>query len=536
MITPKHFLIRIATVVAMALASISHAAQMPQLVQKDGRYQFLVDGKPFLVLGIQTRNSSGFPGELERTWPLAKQLSVNTVAIPVQWQAVEPVQGNFDFTLVDGLIEGARKHGLHLILLWFGGFKNAAMHFAPAWVKSDLQKYPRMIDPSGQPLRTLATIADATIDADARAFAAFLQHLKQLDGEQHTVIAIQVENESGVLGTDRDHSAAANQLFAGQVPEPVLKALGQGKAGTWTEVFGPHASETFSAYYQARYISRVAEAGKKVFPLPMYLNAWSDIQDGFYEPGASHPSGGPTTRMLPLYKALVPAIDWISPDIYKRNYVQFADEARPYSRPDNPLFIPETGRDLTFCKSMFAVLGDLQGFGVSVFGVEGTEAGGGDTAVPEDLRDLAATYHVLAEAMPLLTQAKQSGKLLAAVEQDGAATLVLDFGEYEAMAQFGKSSYGYGGARAAGTEKKTGRVLIGQTGPDEFVVAGIDATVSFRPRYGSEATHADFVSAEQGYYQGGVWKPRRQLSGDEIYFGLRMPGSGAVVKVKLMKY
>jgi len=240
--------------------------------------------------------------------------------------------------------------------------------------------------------------------------------------------------------------------------------------------------------------------------------------------------------MLPLYKALAPAIDWISPDIYKRNYVQFMEEAAPYSRPDNPLLIPETGRDLAFCKSMFSVVGDLKAIGVAVFGVEGREASGDNPTVPESLQDLAATYRVLSDATPLLAEASRLGNLRAAVEQDGIGTLVLDFGEYEAMAQFGRMNFGYGGARAAGTERKSGRVLIGQTGPQEFVVAGFDATVSFRPRFGTAAPRADFVSAEQGTYEGGKWKPRRQLSGDEIFFGLRIPAGGAVVKVKLMKY
>jgi len=523
------------SILLLAVAVLG-AAPMPRLAKENGGFQFLVDGRPFIVLGIQTFNSSGYPGELERTWPLAKRINVNTVEIPIQWQAVEPSQGNFDFACVDGLVAGARNNNLRLILGWFGGFKNAAMHFAPAWVKQDIQKYPRMIDQGGNPMRTLATHVDATVEADARAFAAFMRHLKQIDGDQHTVIAVQVENEAGVLGTDRDHSESANRLFAQRVPGEILTAFHMDKAGTWTEVFGPHASETFAAYYQARYLNRVAEAGKKEFPLPMFLNVWTDIQDGFYDPGFSHPSGGPTTRMLPLYKALVPAIDWISPDIYKRNYVQYVEEATPYSRPDNPLLIPETGRDLGFCRSMFYVLGDLKGIGVSVFGVEGAPESGGNPAIPESLQDLAATYRVVSGATPLLAQAKKYGKLRSAVEQEGIGTLVLDFDDYEAMAQFGPMNYGYGGARAAGTAKKSGRVLIGQIGPAEFVVAGFDTTVNFRPRYGSAAPRADFVSAEEGYYEGGEWKARRQLSGDEIFFGLRMPTSGAVVKVKLMKY
>lgn len=519
----------------VALAFLS-AASMPRLAKENGAFQLLVDDRPFVVLGMQTFNSSGYPGELERTWPLARKLNANTVEIPIQWQAVENEKGKFDFSLVDGLLAGARNNNLRLILAWFGGFKNAAMHFAPSWVKEDVQKYPRMIDQAGNPMRTLATHADATIDADARAFAAFMRHLKQVDGDRHTVIAVQVENEAGVLGTDRNPSESANRLFAQRVPNEILTAFHKTTSGTWTEVFGPHGAETFAAYYQARYVNRVAEAGKKEFPLPLFINVWTDIQDGFYDPGFSHPSGGATTRMIPLYKAIVPAIDWISPDIYKHNYVQYVEEATPYSRQDNPLLIPETGRDLAFCRSMFYALGDLNGIGVSVFGVEGSPDSRGGVEIPESLQDLAATYRVVSGAAPLLAQAKTYGKLRSAVEQEGIGTLVLDFGDYEAMAQFGPMNYGYGGARAAGTPKKSGRAIIGQLGPQEFVVAGFDTTVTFRPRYGSAAPRADFVSAEEGAYEGGQWKPRRQLSGDEIFFGLRIPSEGAVVKVKLMKY
>ena len=267
----------------------------------------------------------------------------------------------------------------------------------------------------------------------------------------------------------------------------------------------------------------------------MFLNVWTDIQDGFYDPGFSHPSGGATTRMLPLYKAMVPAIDWISPDVYKTSYVQYIQEAGAYSRPDNPLLIPETGHDLGFCRRMFYALGDLKGIGVSAFGVEGSREGD-NSAIPEGLNDLAATYRVVGAAMPLLAEAKKYGKLRSLVEEPGIATLVADFGEYEAMAQFGRSNWGYGGARAAGTAQTSGRALIGQIGPEEFVVAGFDTTVSFRPRLGSAAAHADFVSVEEGAYQDGVWKPRRQLSGDEIFFGVRLPAAGTVVKLKLMKY
>lgn len=176
----------------------------------------------------------------------------------------------------------------------------------------------------------------------------------------------------------------------------------------------------------------------------MFLNDWTDIQNVFHDPDFSHPSGGPTSRMLPSYKAMGPAIDWISLDIYKHNSVPFVEEATPFSRPDNRLMIPETGHDLGICRRMFYALGNLKGIGVSVFSVEAPRAGRADWIVFNGVTDLAATYCIIAGALPLLAPAKKDGALRSAVEEEDAGTLAVNFGENEATAQFIPLSYGYG--------------------------------------------------------------------------------------------
>lgn len=104
---------RVNAIAALLLAATSlAAASMPRLVKDNGGFQFLVDDHPYLILGIQTGNSSGYPGELERTWPLARRIHVNTVQVPIQWQTVEPEEGRFDFTVVDGLVDRASANGL----------------------------------------------------------------------------------------------------------------------------------------------------------------------------------------------------------------------------------------------------------------------------------------------------------------------------------------------------------------------------------------------------------------------------------------
>ena len=251
------------------------AAEPPRLVQLDGRYALLVDGKPFLVLGGQIHNSSAWPSELPQVWEAMAALHANTIEAPVYWEQFEAQPGKFDFTNVDAIVDGAREHNLRVVLLWFGTWKNGNNHYVPAWVKADTTRLPRTIRPDGTPIDVLSPISENTLNADKTAFTTLMRHLRQIDNDDHTVIAVQVENESGNIGSVRDNSPAANQLFAGPVPADMLRATGK-SAGTWQQVFGSDADELFQAYYQAKYINAIATAGKSEFPIPLYINVWID--------------------------------------------------------------------------------------------------------------------------------------------------------------------------------------------------------------------------------------------------------------------
>jgi beta-galactosidase GanA len=223
------------------------AAEMPKLVKQDGRYAFLVDGKPFLILGAQINNSSAWPTSLPEVWPTIEAMHVNTVEAPVYWEQLEPQPGKFDFSNVDQLVKQARDHHVYLVLLWFGTWKNGKMHYVPAWVKTDPTRFPRVIDSHGEPIDVLSANAPANLEADKRAFVALIRHVREIDGDQHTVLLVQVENESGSLGSVRDFSAQAEKQFQAAVPAELLKALHK-QPGTWKQVFGADADETFAAY------------------------------------------------------------------------------------------------------------------------------------------------------------------------------------------------------------------------------------------------------------------------------------------------
>ena len=255
------------------LLALSAAAQeIPRLVQQDGRASLFVDGKPFWMLGAQVDNSSGWAERLAAVWPAVERMRLNTLEVPVYWEQMEPKKGTFDFTVVDAILQQARDHRVHLVLLWFGTWKNGKMHYVPDWVKSDTAAYPRMMTKAGAAIDVLSPNAPANMEADRAAFVTLMRHLKQADA-QHTVVMMQVENESGSLGSVRDFGPNGERPFRGAVPEALVRGLHK-QPGTWAQVFGADADETFAAWSVASYINAVAEAGKRELPLPMYVNNW----------------------------------------------------------------------------------------------------------------------------------------------------------------------------------------------------------------------------------------------------------------------
>lgn len=107
--------------------------RIPYLRQTDTAQQLIVDGKPFLMLGGEVQNSQFSSARYMRgVWPRLKAANINTVFGAVAWEQSEPTEGTFVFSQLDQIILGAREHGLRLVLLWFGGFKNALSTYVPA--------------------------------------------------------------------------------------------------------------------------------------------------------------------------------------------------------------------------------------------------------------------------------------------------------------------------------------------------------------------------------------------------------------------
>jgi hypothetical protein len=537
-----------------SLASAAYAAEesaIPHLRQQGSATQLVVDGHSFLVRGGEVNNSSATnPAYLAPYWSKFKSLNLNTLIAPAYWHLIEPQEGHFDFTTVDALLRAARENRMRVVLLWFGSWKNSMSCYVPDWIKRDEQRFPRACDGDGNRQEILSAFSQGNLVADSAAFAALMRHLRETDGTDHTVVMVQVENEIGMIPSARDHSPEADDAFAGAVPtelmldlaarsdrlQPQLKsvwcAAGARQAGTWSEVFGdtPAGEEIFMAWYFGRYTEAVAAAGKKEYPLPMYVNA-ALIRPG-YQPG-QYPSAGPLPHLMDVWRAAAPSIDILSPDIYFQDFVNWA---RRYKQPGNPLFIPEAMRSPEASVNCLYALGACDAIGFSPFGIESI----GDPSA----RYLAASYGLVAQLGPLLLSSqgfgKSAGLLPEGPEQRQPQKVKL--GGYTLSVTFER---GTPPALADGVIVPSSSTeaavppsggLVVDTGPDEFVFAGAGLIVTFES--GKPRLAAGILSAEEGWYVDGKWENLLWLSGDQTHQGRHIrlePGRFSIQRVKLYR-
>jgi hypothetical protein len=537
---------------------------LPRLAHKDGRYALMVDDAPYLVLAAQVRNSSAWPSRLPKLWPVLEYMHVNTVETPVYWEQTEPKPGQYDFTLVDMLLNEARQHKVHLVLLWFATWKNGSQHYMPEWMKLAPERYPHMIGQNGEAVDSPSPHASASLEADKSAFAALMRHLKEAD-PQRTVIMVQVENEPGSWGSVRDFSPAAQKLFEAPAPSELLKALHVQTATAspnWQEAFGADADEYFHAWSVAKYVGQVAAAGKAVYPLPMYANA--ALRDPLH-PGApgrpgvpdNYESGGPTDNVLSIWKVAAPALDLLAPDNYQTDPDAYLKVLELYHRDDNALFLPETGRPFN-ARFFFSVLGyQAIGFSPSGGNTEGefplTEA---SKAREEFLEPWAKNYRLIGPMQREIARLNFEGKLQAVAEEKGKAMQTMPFGSWKAEVSYGPRR---GGASAAEVKAEPrGRALVAQLSENQFLVTGYYCRVDFRPA-GTEQQrksgqivegsgqnpsalidgkwqHRLFLRVEEGRYENGVFKFLRIWNGDETDWGLRFDEEPVVLRVTLATY
>jgi beta-galactosidase GanA len=511
------------------------ASPLPSIATQKGNHALMVDGKPYLLLGAQVNNSSAWPAMLGEVWPAIEQVHANTVLVPMAWEQVEPREGSFDFSFMDTLVNQARQHHVHLVLLWFATWKNNSPNYAPSWVKLDNNRFPRVVTAQGKLLNSLSPHATATREADTRAFVAMMTHLKKIDGDQHTVIMVQVENESGTYGTDRDHSPAADKLFAGSVPAALLQKTGK-PAGSWRKVFGGEADEMFHAWSVASFIGEVARAGKTVYALPMYANV--ALRDPFKPgPAGSYASGGPTDNVLDVWKAAAPALDILAPDIYMPESAKVNAVLDRYRRDDNPLYVAEIGNATLYARYAFATFG-RGGIGFAPFGMDFTGYSnyplGARKVDDETLGAFGAVNALLGSFGEQLAGLALQGKTWGAAEPDDSHESELDLGAWRVHVGYGQAQFGV--KPPEGNPTPSGGVVIAQLAKDEYLVTGFRARVNFYP--GKDDPHRRFLldRVEEGHYENGQWVFRRLWNGDQTDYGLTFTSAPQLLRIKLATY
>jgi len=519
-------------------APASAASELPRIVADHGRHALLVDGAPYLMLGAQVNNSSAWPAELPKVWPTIDRLGANTLEVPIAWEQIEPKEGQFDFSFLDQLLTEARTHQVHLVLLWFGTWKNTSPGYAPAWVKLDNKRFPRMIDDKGQSAYALSPFAATTLDADRTAFVHLVEHLKGADPD-HTVLMLQVENETGTYGVVRDHSPAAEKAFAAPVPFDIVRKMGV-RTGSWSAVFGADADEQFHAWAIARYVDEVAAAGKAVMPLPMYVNA--ALSDPFKpQDPKTYAAGGPTHQTLDMWKATATHIDAIGPDIYTSDLAHYMKYLDLYGRPDNALFVPETGNAKDYARHFLAVVG-RGGIGFSPFGMDQTGYSNfplGAAKLDADTIDVfAANYRLfrpLERIWPKLAYKGRTWGVSEPTAPEAAHKQVMALGRWRATATFGQGQFGID--PPTGNPTPSGGAVIAELAPDEYLVTGTHVRVTFdlpAPRPGE---HMIIDRVEEGHFDTqGQWVFERVWNGDQTDYGLNFTSAPQLLKVKLATY
>jgi Domain of unknown function (DUF5597) len=471
----------------------------PHFENVRGRNILFVDGLPFTVLAVEIPWDRLIYGRYRETmtayddlYPAAAAVGLNALKVPIKWSMVEPRPGAYDFAYVDHARDLARKNHLRLILDWFGHYASGdgtiyanltGEMYAPFDIIRDEKTYPRAIDGNGVVHHNAASYEDdAIIQREIAAFSAFMEHIKKVDADTHTILMIQVENEIAVFGADRqnrklwrDHSPAADRLSAEKGFSDDLKYSAWRLSSNW--------------------IRRVTEAGAQIDPLPFFHNyVGGKLEDEIV--------GGSPGEDVATYLANCPRIAFIGINLYlpgDSSVNDFRSVLTRYRVGRNMPSITETNSDRSPVAPRLAYVA-IGEFGAPIFAPWALNISYPTPYQPYVLKDgslangafaLRECYTSLSMALPQISTYGGTKKLKVFMSQLP--------GEHFSQTQ------DVDGAKVTVSGEQNGQAIVIHLERNEFLVIGYRCEVSLEdPSFVWPALQQ--VRVERGRFAGDQWK------------------------------
>jgi hypothetical protein len=212
-----------------------------------------------------------------------------------------------------------------------------------------------------------------------------------------------------------------------------------------------------------------------------------------------------------VYRAVAPAIDFYSPDIY---WPEFEYWVRRYQIQGNPIFIPEARIESAPYNALYAY-GAARAFGFCPFGIDSLHAPANST---DPKPAIMQAYAALSRLEDMLATAQSAGRTRGVVLHANSprAAQSVSLGGYLFEASLSR-------AWKTGTLlADDGAMLLLESRPDEFIVVGSGLTVKMSRDPDTDNQIAGIASIEQVSKAGSEWVVSARLNGDQTNQGRQL--------------